>query len=78
MKALSTKKKSVGKSMGYRRVQKDLQRQKKRRNVVAASLSDPMFRKRVVESKKIKHKRRRLTKDQIDKIYNDTEQESKT
>ena len=64
--------------MGYRRVQKDLQRQKKRRNVVAASLSDPMFRKRVVESKKIRHKRMRLTKDQIDKIYNDTEQESKT
>ena len=53
--------------MGYRRVQKDLQRQKKRRNVVAASLSDPMFRKRVVESKKIKHKRRRLNQrhDQI-------------
>jgi stalled ribosome alternative rescue factor ArfA len=64
--------------MGYRRVQKDLQRQKKRRNVVAASLSDPMFRKRVVESKKVKHKRRRLTKDQIDKIYNDTEQERTT
>ena len=59
--------------MGYRRVQKDLQRQKKRRNLSAASLSDPMFRKRVVESKKIKHKRKRLTKDQIDKIYNETE-----
>ena len=55
--------------MGYRRVQKDLQRQKKRRSLSAASLSDPMFRKRVVESKKIKHKRRRLTKDQIDKMY---------
>ena len=64
--------------MGYRRVQKDLQRQKKRRNVVAASLSDPMFRKRVVESKKIKHKRRRLTKDQINKIFIDTEQERTT
>jgi len=62
--------------MGYRRVQKDLQRRKKRRNFSAASLSDPMFRKRVVESKKIKHKRKRLTKDQIDKIYNETEQET--
>ena len=62
--------------MGYRRIQKDLQRQKKRRSLAAASLSDHMFRKRVVESKKIKHKRRRLTKDQIDKIYNDTEQET--
>ena len=62
--------------MGYRRIQKDLQRQKKRRNLSAASLSDPMIRKRVVESKKIKHKRKRLTKDQIDKIYNETEQET--
>ena len=62
--------------MGYRRVQKGFQRQKKRRNLSAASLSDPMFRKRVVESKKIKHKRKRLTKDQIDKIYNETEQET--
>ena len=55
--------------MGYRRVQKDLQRQKKRRSFSAASLADPMFRKRVVEPKKSKHKRRRLTKDQIDKMY---------
>ena len=62
--------------MGYRRVQKDLQRQKKRRSFSAASLADPMFRKRVVESEKIKHNRRRLTKDQIYKIYNDTEQET--
>lgn len=61
--------------MGYRRVQKDLQRQNKRRRLVAASLADPLFRKRVVESKKSKHKRKRLTKSQIDKIYNDTLQD---
>tara|TARA_R100001594_G_scaffold147908_1_gene201814 strand:- start:328 stop:516 length:189 start_codon:yes stop_codon:yes gene_type:complete len=62
--------------MGYRRVQKDLQRQKKRRSLTAASLADPMFRKRVVEPAKAKHKRRRLTKDQIDKMYNETKQET--
>ncbi len=61
--------------MGYRRVQKDLQRQKKHRSLTAASLADPMFRKRVVEPEKAKHKRRRLTKDQIDKMYNETKQD---
>lgn len=61
--------------MGYRRVQKDLKRQNKRRNLAASSLADPMFRKRVVESAKAKHKRKRLTKSQIDKIYNDNLQD---
>ena len=46
----------------------------KRRDITASSLSDPMFKKRVVESEKEKHKRRKLTKQDIEnRVYHEYE-----
>tara|TARA_R100000306_G_C4375981_1_gene141976 strand:+ start:1597 stop:1788 length:192 start_codon:yes stop_codon:yes gene_type:complete len=62
--------------MGYHRIQKDLERRmkQKRRDITASSLSDPMFKKRVVESEKEKHKRRKLTKQDIEnRVYHEYE-----
>ena len=46
----------------------------KRWDITASSLSDPMFKKRVVESEKEKHKRRKLTKQDIEnRVYHEYE-----